>query len=136
LVITWYDGGMQPPRPPELEPDRKFAVEDGILYVGDRGKILGHRLIPDARAREYGKPPEKLERSPGHYQEWINACKGGKPAGANFADHAAHLAEVVLLGNVAIRTNQKIEWDPVNMRTNSEEANKLLNPPYREGWSL
>jgi predicted dehydrogenase len=136
LVITWYDGGMQPLRPVDLEADRKFAVDDGILYVGDKGKILNHRLLPDTRAREYGKPPQKLDRSPGHYQEWIDACKGGKPAGANFADHAAHLAEVVLLGNVAIRTNQKIEWDPVGMRTNSEEANQLLNPPYREGWQL
>jgi predicted dehydrogenase len=136
LVITWYDGGMQPPRPEELEPGRAFAVDDGILYVGEKGKILNHRLIPDARAREYGKPPQKIERSPGHYKEWLAACKGGKPAGANFADHAAHLAEVVLLGNVAIRTNQKLEWDPVKMRTNSDEANALLNPPYRPGWTL
>ena len=78
-----------------------------------------------------------LDRSPGHYAEWINACKGGPPAGSNFVDHAAHLAEVVQLGNVAIRTKEKLYWDAANLKfTNSDAANALLNPPYREGWSL
>jgi hypothetical protein len=54
-----------------------------------------------------------------------------------FEDHAAHLAEVVLLGNIAIRTNQELHWDGDNLRfTNSDEANQLINPPYRDGWSL
>jgi predicted dehydrogenase len=137
VQIIWYDGGMKPPRPEQLEPDRRFGQDDGIMYVGDKGIILDHRLIPEKRAQEYGKPPRVLPRSPGHYQEWFDACKGGKPAGANFVDHAAHLAEVVLLGNIAIRTNQKILWDGPNMRiTNSAEANAYVNPPYREGWKL
>ncbi len=137
IEIIWYDGGMKPERPDELEPGRRFGVDDGIMYVGDKGKILGNRLIPETRQKEYGRPPKKLDRSPGHYQEWFNACKGGKPAGANFVDHAAHLAEVVLLGNIAIRTDQKLYWDGPNMRvTNSEEANRLVNPPYRNGWTL
>jgi hypothetical protein len=106
------------------------------MIVGDKGKLYGHRLIPDARAREYGKPPRVLERSPGHYVEWIQACKGGKPAGSNF-DHAAHLTEVVLLGNIALRVPEKLLWDGENQRfTNSEEANRLVNPPYRAGWTL
>ncbi len=137
VSITWWDGGLKPPRPEELEPGRPFGDGDWLMVVGDKGKIYGHRLIPDSRAKEYGKPPQKLERSPGHYQEWINACKGGRPAGSNFVDHAAHLAEVVLLGNIAIRTKQMLHWDGEKLRfTNSEEANKLVNPPYREGWSL
>jgi predicted dehydrogenase len=137
IDIVWYDGGMRPERPEELEPGKAFGVGDGIMYVGDKAKILGHRLIPDKRMAEYGKPPEKLPRSPGHYQEWINAAKGGEPAGANFADHAAHLAEVVLLGNIAIRMNAKLDWDGEKMEfTNNKEANALVNPPYRAGWSL
>ena len=137
VEIIWYDGGMKPPRPEELEPGRQFGVNDGIMYVGDKGKILGHRLIPETKMKEYKKPPAKLKRSPGHYQEWINACKGGEPAGSNFMDHAAHLAEVVLLGNVAIRTNSKLEWDGPNLKVkNNDEANSLINPPYRQGWKL
>ena len=137
LQINWYDGGMQPTRPEELERQRPFAIDDGILYVGDKGKMLGHRLIPETRMAEFGKPERKLPRSPGHYQEWIAACKGGPPAGSNFVDHAAHLAEVILLGNVAIRMNGKLSWDGEAGRfTDCDEANALLNPPYRKGWVL
>jgi hypothetical protein len=136
FTMTWWDGGLKPPRPEELEPGRKFGEDDWLMIVGDKGKLYGHRLIPDARAREYGKPPRVLERSPGHYVEWIQACKGGKPAGSNF-DHAAHLTEVVLLGNIALRVPEKLLWDGENQRfTNSEEANRLVNPPYRAGWTL
>ncbi len=137
LSIFWYDGGMRPPRPEELEPDVPFAIGDGILYVGDRGKMLGSRLIPESRRKEYTMPPRKLPCSPGHHKEWLIASKGGPAAGSNFADHAAHLTEVVLLGNIAIRRNAKLSWDPVNMRfPNCPEADHLINPPYREGWSL
>ncbi len=137
VTITWWDGGLKPPRPEELEPDRKFAEGDWLLIVGDKGKMYGSRVIPDQRAQELGKPPEVLPRSPGHYIEWINACKGGEPAGSNFVDHAAHLAEVVLLGNIAIRTGEKLLWDGPNLRfTNSEAANQLINPPYRAPWTL
>lgn len=137
VTITWWDGGLKPPRPEELEPDRKFAEGDWLLIVGDKGKMYGSRVIPDQRAQELGKPPEVLPRSPGHYIEWINACKGGEPAGSNFVDHAAHLAEVVLLGNIAIRTGEKLLWDGPNLRfTNSEAANQLINPPYRAPWAL
>lgn len=137
LEIVWYDGGIKPPRPDELEPDRPWAADDGILYVGDKAKILDHRLIPESRQLEYGRPPRVLPRSPGHHQEWLQACKGGQPAGANFASHAAHLAEVVLLGNIAIRTTDKLRWDGENLRfKNNAEANRYINPPYREGWQL
>jgi hypothetical protein len=61
----------------------------------------------------------------------------GPPAGSNFVDHAAYLAEVVLLGNIAIRTKEKLLWDAEKMRiTNHEPANAYLNPPYRQGWTL
>jgi predicted dehydrogenase len=137
VTVAWWDGGLKPPRPEELEPGRKFGEGDWLYIVGDKGKVYDHRLIPESRAKEVGKPPQVLPRSPGHYQEWVNACKGGPPAGSNFVDHAAHLAEVVLLGNIAIRTKEKLLWDGPAMRvTNCEPANALLNPPYRQGWTL
>ena len=137
VTVSWYDGGMRPPRPAELEPNREFAVGDGTMYVGDKGTMLGHRLIPDKRMREYKRPPRVLPRSPGHYKEWINACKGGKPAGSDFVNHAAHLAEVVTLGVIAVRLNRKLYWNAEKMEfTNCPEANAMVNPPYRKGWSL
>ncbi len=137
VKIIWYDGGMMPPRPEILEASRRMGGGDGNLYVGERGMMLGYRLIPEARMREYKRPPKTLPRSPGHYKEWLIACKGGPRAGSDFALHAAHLAEVVLLGNIAIRTRRKLAWDGPNMRfTNCDEANAYINPPYRKGWSM
>jgi len=138
LTLTWYDGGMMPARPEELEPQRNLGGGDGMLYVGDRGKILGHRLIPETKMKEYGgKPPVVLPRSPGHYEEWIQACKGGQPAGSNFVDHAGLLTEVALMGVIALRLNTILHWDSAGKQfTNSPEANQLMNPPYRQGWAL
>ena len=137
FTISWWDGGLKPQRPEELDANQPFAEGDWLMIVGDKGKMLRERLIPDSRAKEFGTPPRVLARSPGHYVEWIQACKGGAPAGSNFADHAAHLAEVVQLGNIAIRCSGKLYWDAAKLRfTNSDAANALINPPYREGWSL
>ncbi len=136
LLVHWYDGGMMPPWPPVVR-DRNLFVDDGTLIVGEEGLLLGAEVLPEERAQKIGKPPQVLERSPGHYDEWIQACKGGPPAGSNFVDHAAHLAAVVLMGNIAIRTQQKLYWDADQLRfTNSDQANELLQPPCRDGWSL
>jgi predicted dehydrogenase len=150
VKVVWYDGGLRPPRPPELETDREMGAT-GHLFVGDNGKILSRRLeegvayflIPESRALEYGEPPRKLPRSIGHYQEWIEACKGGSPAGSNF-NWAGPLTEVVLLGNIALRpelreelTSKKLLWDGPGMRfTNSDAANRFLKRKYRDGWGL
>ncbi len=150
VKLTWYDGGLRPPRPEELEPSEEMGP-NGHLFIGDKGKILtlkgdakrNYSLIPQSRAKAYGDPPKKLERSIGHYKEWIEACKGGSPGGSNF-DWAGPLTEVVLLGNVALRHQMREElitkrllWDGPNLRfPNSEEANSWLKHEYREGWKL
>jgi predicted dehydrogenase len=136
FIIQWHDGGMMPPLPKEVGANNIFAG-DGTLIVGEKGMLLGDKLLPEARAAEVGTPERVLPRSPGHYQEWVDACKGGNPAGSNFVDHAGHLAAVVLIGNIAIRTQEKLYWDAEKLAfKNSDAANQLLNPPYREGWSL
>jgi len=145
VKFVWYDGGLRPPRPEELEPGEKMGA-NGHLLIGDKGKILnqeGYRLLPKKRAKEYGDPPKKLPRSIGHHKEWIAACKGGQPGGSNF-DWAGPLTEVVLLGNVALRlqlreelTTKKLLWDGANRRfTNSDTANEFLKTEYRKGWTL
>jgi predicted dehydrogenase len=137
IILRWYDGGMMPPQPPGVDPQRNIFVNDGTLILGDAGMLLNHRLLPETRMQEYGKPPQVLQRSPGHYQEWINACKGGEPAGSNFVDHAGHLAAVVLMGNIAIRTQEKLYWDAEKFQfTNSDSANQLLHPAWRAGWRV
>ena len=134
LTLTWYDGGLMPARPPELEPGRGLG---DTIFIGDKGKIMGYRLIPESRMKSYGRPPKKLPRSPGHFKEWVDACRGGAPAGSNFIDHSGLLSEVCLLGNVAVRAKKKLLWDGAAMKiTNDEVANGLLHREYRSGWSL
>ncbi len=143
MKLTWYDGGLMPARPAELENARRFGDADDNLYVGDKGKMLAHRLLPESRNAEYGKPPKVLPRSPGHHQEWLNACKGGEPAGSNF-NVSGPMAEVVLLGNIAVRMGQqlyekglKLYYDGPKMEiANLPEANKYIRPEFREGWTL
>ena len=86
--VTWYDGGLKPPRPLELEPGRELGG-DGILFVGTKGTILsgfsgGPELLPASRNARFRPPTKKLERTAGHYEEWISACKGGPPAKCEF----------------------------------------------------
>jgi hypothetical protein len=143
VKLTWYDGGLMPARPKELQEGLRFGNADDNLFVGEKGKMLGHRLLPEARSKEYGRPPRILPRSPGHHKEWIQACKGGRPAGSNF-DVAGPLTEVVLLGNVALRMGQslyekglRLHYDGPNMTvTNLPGANKYVRSDYREGWTL
>ncbi len=144
VKLHWYDGGLLPTRPDELEPDRDLDPEDGIIFVGDRGKLLVEgwggerpRLIPESRNREYQRPPKTLPRSIGHHAEWIHACKAGTPTASNFG-FAGPLTEAVLLGSVCVRYGgQRLEWDAASLKvTNEPDANALLHYAYRAGWEL
>lgn len=141
--LTWYDGGLKPPRPEELEPGRDMGDwNGGLLFVGDKGKILCRfmggepQVIPESKMKAYKQPPKTLPRSIGHDKEWFEACRGGKPAGANF-EIAGPITEALLLGNVALRTGRKLYWDAPNMKViNVPEANEYIHTPYRSGWTL
>jgi hypothetical protein len=144
VQLHWYDGGLLPARPDELEEGRHLNGEDGILLVGDKGKMLvegwgGHspRLIPEKRMQEYKRPAKSLPRSIGHHKEWVTACKQGSPTRSSF-DFAGPLTEALLLGTVCVRLGgHKLDWDSENLKiTNLPEANKLLHYEYRKGWTL
>ena len=91
-------------------------------------------MLPEKDFVDFQPPPKTLPQSPGHYEEWLNACRGGVAAMSNF-DYASRLTEMVLLGNVAIRAEKKIEWDAEKMAvTNAPEANRFVKREYRKGW--
>ena len=134
VTIHWYDGGLKPARPPEIEANRSIGQN---LYIGDRGVMLDYRLVPEAKMKAFGRPPEMLPRSPGHFKEFVDACRGGPAPGANLVDHAGLLSEVCVLGNVALRSGKKLAWDGANFKvTNDAAANRLLHREYRTGWTL
>ena len=141
VELRWYDGGLLPPRPVELEDGRKMSGEDGVILVGEKGKILTQgwgsstvRLIPEAAMEAYEQPPKTIPKSIGHHKEWIEACKGGPPTGADFA-YAGPLTEMMLLGTIAVRVRKKLYWDASKMEfPNEPDANAYLRRDYREGW--
>jgi len=138
--MVWYDGGQKPPA--ELLQGEPMA-ESGLLLVGSEGTFYspgdygaGYVLLPREKFANYQPPAPTIPRSPGHHQEWINACKGGPPAMSNF-DYASALTETALLGNLAIITGERINWDARRMRAvNSPKADRVIRPVYRSGWTL
>jgi predicted dehydrogenase len=146
VKLVWYDGGKQPTRPEGVTPDEKLGDgENGTLFIGDKGMMAcgcygdGPCLIPKSKMADFNKPEKVIPSSTGHYQEWIDACKGIKPAEGNWCgnfDYAGPFTEMVLLGNLAVKAaGQKIEYDPVNMKvTNFPKANEWLQREYRKGY--
>lgn len=147
VKFTWYDGGLKPPRPEELEPDRPFRGEtdedEGLLFIGDRGKILcgfngkNPRLIPQSKMDAFQPPPKTLPRSPGNEREWLDACKGSKiKPGGNF-EFEGVVTETLHLGNIAVLTGQRLTWDRLDMKVNNSDlAQKYIRPEPRKGWEL
>ena len=145
--FTWYDGGLKPARPEELEPNRPFKgereEEEGMLFVGDRGKILcgfngsNPALIPQSKMDSYKQPPKTLPRSPGNEREWLDACKAGNTkTGGNF-EFEGLVTETLLLGNVAVQNGGKLTWDRGGMKVNdSDLGQKMIRPERRKGWEL
>ena len=141
VALYWYDGGEKPPRPEGIAEDVRLGDdENGSLFIGEKGFITTGtygertRLVPDERMKDYKFPPTLLTRSPGHYRDWIRACKGGSPACSNF-DYSGPFTEWVLLGTIALRYEGKLVWDAKRMKvTNLAAANHWVRRPYRKGW--
>ena len=147
VKAVWYDGGKMPEAPAEFE--GKFNLPDnGVIFIGEKGVLVGSgssgslggppRLFPASRRQEFQEPAKTIPRSIGHRQEWVKACKDNRPqdAKANF-DYSGPLTEALLVGNLAVRLQKRIEWDAKNMRaTNAPEAEGLIRKTYRPGYGI
>lgn len=147
--IIWYDGGIRPHTPEELDEDKREMPVEGMLFIGDKGKILAGfrgespRLIPEKKMRDllgekYTPPaPEPRRQSGGQRDKvWVDAFKGGEPSPGNFLN-AQPLSEAINLGAVALRIGKRLRYDAASKTiTNFPEANKYLTREYRPGWEL
>jgi predicted dehydrogenase len=141
VTVRWYDGGIKPPTPEAL-PAGTSLQSRGVLFVGSKGVIVcggagqPPRLFPADRASEFTRPAPTLPRSRGHHRDWLDAIKGGEPAGSNFA-YGARLTEIVLLGVAALRTGKILDWDPAAMKARGlPAADAVIDEPRRKGWEL
>jgi predicted dehydrogenase len=134
--VFWYEGTAKPPAHVA-----SLLPMNGSLFIGDEGKIaIQHDqqpvLLPAEKFKEAKLPEPFLPRSPGHHQQWIEACKTGSRTGSNF-QYAGPFTEIVLLGNVAYRAGKTITYDPASTRiVDVPEANDLLSKEYRKGWEV
>ncbi len=149
LELYWYDGGMKPRVPEEIEAEGKPLAIEGILFVGDKGKIMAGfngqspRLYANGRIEplfEEETPPPGARPGQRTRSErpltWLPAFKGGEPSPGNFIN-AASITDTVNLGAVALRAGKKVLFDSENMRiTNDSAANRFLYREYRKGWEL
>jgi predicted dehydrogenase len=142
VKVFWHDSLKAQPKFDGIPAGELIGDKDinGSLFMGEKGMVTTGcygektRLMPNAKMADYKLPPQFLTRSPGHYRDWIRACKGGDPACSNFSVSAPFVSWM-LLGVISMRYEGKLEWDAAKMQfSNNKEANKYLKPVFRKGW--
>jgi predicted dehydrogenase len=145
VTMNWYSGSEHIPRPPELEQGRDVGYAGAVVF-GDQGTILygshgagGVRIIPEAKMQAYQRPARSIPRVPrgNHHGDWLEAIRNGRKSGSDFS-YGGPLSELAMLGVIAIKmAGTKLEYDAENTRfPDCPEADRHINPPYREGWML
>lgn len=142
--LFWYDGGMRPQTPDEFDAEPKELPIEGMMFTGDKGRILtgfrveNPRLYP-AGGKPVQAPPSTRERAAegaGGLDLWVAAARGGTPSPGSFTS-AWPISETVNLWAVAMRTGRRLLYNPSEMRiTNVAEANPLLQRQYRAGFTM
>jgi predicted dehydrogenase len=143
VKLVWYDGGKLPPRPSHLETERSLG-DNGVYFVGSTGVLMAPgwsgtpRLVPETKMQEFRRPDKTIARSPGHYREWIDACRAGRPelARAGFPNSAPY-TENLLVGLLPVVAGKRITWDAANMAAvNAPEIAPFISKQYRAGFDL
>ena len=143
IDIHWYDGGMKPTTPDEFYPAGEELADEGLMFVGTEGKIIGAfeganpRILPDSRMKQFEASfttdVSNLKQEP---DEWIDAIKNGEKGRAGF-ENVQGLAEATCVANLALRLNRRLVWDSENAKIiNAPEAESYLKREYRKGWEL
>ena len=144
IDVVWRDGELCPPRHPLFDGDKWPTMRSGQVFVGEKGLLIadiyGNRpqLYPqELQAKVEAEPPaQKYPRTEGPYKEWTEACKGNGKAGSDFASHSGPLTEMVLIGNLAVRTHEIVRWQPDKLTAGSAAMDALIGYDYRDGWTL
>jgi hypothetical protein len=144
LRLSWYDGGLMPPRPAGIGEDSQRLFRrrgEGVMYVGEKGILLGGfngdnpRVYPESK-KYPPQPRQQGEMRDTAVDQWIAACKGGASSPSDFEAQRAP-TEAFLLGCLSQRLpNERFTWDTAKMQvTNSEAANRYIDPPYRSKYA-
>ena len=113
------------------------------MFVGEKGLIINEggnrapKIFPESLREAYKPPQPTLERSKGHFRDWVDTIKGGAKSSANF-EYGARLTEITLLGVLSLRLGgKKILWDYDHMKAKGlPEADAYIREPVRNGWEM
>jgi len=137
VSVHWYQG--VPPILAERGIDAKAIKNKNTLFIGTEGMLLcgfdEWHLLPEPKFAEVKTPPQTLASSPGFRREWVDACRGGRPATCNFM-YTGPLSESVLLANIAYRVQGGFAWDAAALKSDRDDVNALLRREYRKGWEV
>lgn len=147
VTLVWRDGSQYPPRPDEYGVERGWVPdpEGGQLWIGDRGTLIAGTYGGDPQLSDPTKqaalaaapPAKRYPRTEGVYKEWTAAIRGGTQPGSSFAGYAGPLTEMIVLGNLAVRSGRTIELDPeTGVVKTTGIPGEWITPRYRSGWSL
>jgi predicted dehydrogenase len=135
VALTWYDGYLAP------QSINGISVPgSGVMFIGSEGSMFAdygrYQLYPEEKFASFQPPVASIPSSIGHHAEWIQACKEGTPTTCNFT-YSGGLTESVLLGNVAFRCGQELQWDAKTLKaTNCPDADRYIHKTYRAGWEV
>lgn len=138
--VTWYDGGLKPPRPKGWPQDEELPGR-GVLFIGSEGTLFcggagGAPKLLGTSAAGFEPPPPSLSRVENHARDWLNAISEGTQAGSHFG-YGARLTEIALLGALSLRTKSKIDWDAQALVAQGlPDADSIIHEPTRDGWSI
>lgn len=167
LKMVWYDGGELPPAelmadlPKEKKGKRMRHFTSAALIVGDKGKyyspgdyggtpnqtglIVDGDFVPQRKIVRPGASDGFSEfknieytKSPGHFEEFAQAIRGNGKTVSEFVEYAGPLTETILLGNLAVWSGKKVNWDAKNMiaADADESTQKLVRHDYLNGYSI
>jgi predicted dehydrogenase len=146
VTLYWYSGAdaVKKPAPEGLEDGQELPATGAVL-LGDQGALIhgshgasGVRIVPEARRKAYKLPPPSIPRVGDHYKDFVAAIREGRKAGSDFALYGGPLTELAMLGIIAMNfPGRKLTWEGEGARfSDSPEANRHLDHPYRKGWTL
>jgi predicted dehydrogenase len=137
VKFTWYGGEKKPALLAEANLPKWDA---GVLFIGEKGLLMADynqwKLFPEEKFANFTPPPPTIPDSIGHHKEWLVGCKTGSPTTCNFG-YSGPLTEAALLGSVAYRSGERLNWDANRLEAvNSTKAKQYIRREYRKGWTL
>jgi predicted dehydrogenase len=147
VKLTWCDGKFaeQRQRPPQLEKNRRLADDNGAAFlIGDDNTLMHNsyggspRIIPEAKMQELAVsfPKKRLRNvNGGVLVDWLRCIRDGKQPSSHFGV-SGPFTEMVLLGNLAIRTGKKFNWDGAAGKSGDPDVDQLLDCEARDGWRV